>query len=309
MERALGLYVSVSSDGKIKRNLTARDGEIKLKSAAIADEIILLSELNFRPYAQVVDMLRNMFADAYVEETSEEHFGEDGVDEEMFDSAMQTVYDLLETLEEENALHGTLTRLMLEDAVPPSDGSAWWMLQTGHTIIEHLSAVMDLQFLVNQALYDIRCGNALDFENKYAFFAEAEFTQIYSLGKKLTAQYRFRSPVEYYRFLMMHFLASSPNVALCECCGRYFIPKTRKKTLYCDRVIKGGKTCKELAPALKHRLHAENDVVIQAFDRARPKSTGAMSVQRTLYMRCQKASLMTNSICGSVTPPPRGTRI
>lgn len=168
-------------------------------------------------------------------------------------------------------LHGTLTRLMLEDAVPPSDGSAWWMIQTGHAIVEHLSAIMDLQFLINQALYDIRCGNTLDYENKYAFFSEAEFTQVYSLGKKLTVQYRFRSIIEYYRFLIMQFLASSPNVALCECCGRYFIPKTRKKTLYCDRVIKDGKTCKELAPALKHKLYAENDAVIQAFDRARQK--------------------------------------
>lgn len=70
---------------------------------------------------------------------------------------------------------------------------------------------------------------------------------------------------------MIQFLASLPNVALCECCGRYFIPKTRKKTLYCDRVIKAGKTCKELAPALKHKLHAENDDVVQTFDRARQK--------------------------------------
>lgn len=271
MERALGLYLSISSDGKIKRNLTARNGEAKIKATTVADEIISFSELNFRPYAQVVDVLRNMFADAHIEDTSEEHFGEDGIDTVSFAAAMQTVYDLLDTLEEEDILHGTLTRLMLEDAVPPNDGSAWWMIQTGHTIIEHLSAIMDLQFLINQAVYDIRCGNTVNYENKYAFFAEADFTQIYSLGKKLTTQYRFRSIIEYYRFLMIQFLASLPNVALCECCGRYFIPKTRKKTLYCDRVIKAGKTCKELAPALKHKLHAENDDVVQTFDRARQK--------------------------------------
>ena len=271
MERALGLYVSVSPDGKIKRNLTTKDGEAKLKATTVADEIILLSELIFRPYAQVVDVLREMFSDAYVEENSEEHFGEDGVDEGLFSVALQKVYDLLTALDKTNKLHGTLTRLMLEDAVPPDDGSAWWMIQAGQTITEKLSAIMDLQFLANQALYDIRCGNPLDFENKYAFFAEAEFTQIYSLDKKLTAQYRFRSIIEYYRFLMMRFLETSPNVALCECCGRYFIPKTRKKTLYCDRVIKNGKTCKELAPAQKHKLQAKNDEVIQAFDRARQK--------------------------------------
>lgn len=271
MERELGLYVTISSDGKIKRNLTAEDGEVKLKATTIADEIILLSELIFRPYAQMVDELREMFSDAYVEETSEEHFGEDGVDEGLFSVALQKVYDLLTALDKTNKLHGTLTRLMLEDAVPPDDGSAWWMIQAGQTITEKLSAIMDLQFLVNQALYDIRCGITLDFENKYAFFAEAEFTQIYTLDKKLTVQYRFRSIIDYYRFMMMRFLETSPNVASCEYCGRYFIPKTRKKTLYCDRVIKNGKTCKELAPAQKHKLLAESDEVIQAFDRARQK--------------------------------------
>lgn len=148
MERALGLYVSVSSDGKIKRNLTAR-GEVKIKATTVADEIILFSELNFGPYAQVVDMLRNMFAEAYVEDASEEHIGEDGIDTEAFAAAMQTVYDLLDALEEEDVLHGTLTRLMLEYAVPPDNRSAWWMLQTGHTIIENLSAIMDVQFLIN----------------------------------------------------------------------------------------------------------------------------------------------------------------
>ena len=263
--------MTVSSDGKIKRNLTAEGGEVKLKATTVADEVILLSELIFRPYAQMVDELRDMFSDAHVEETSEEHFGEDGVDEGLFSVALQKVYDLLTALDKTNKLHGTLTRLMLEDAVPPDDGSAWWMIQAGQTITEKLSASMDLQFLANQALYDIRCGNALDYENKYAFFAEAEFTQIYTLDKKLTVQYRFRSIIDYYRFMMMRFLEASPNVALCECCGRYFIPKTRKKTLYCDRVIKNGKTCKELAPAQKHKLQAKNDEVIQAFDRAKQK--------------------------------------
>ena len=291
MEKALGLYVSLSSDGKIKRNLTARDGEVKVKASTIADEIILFSELNFLPYAQIVDMLRNMFANAYVEETSEEHFGKDGVDEEAFADAMQTVYDLPDALEEEDMLYGTLTRLMLKDAVPPDDGSAWWMIQTGHTITENLSAIMDLQFLINQALYDIRCGNTLDYENKYAFFAKAEFTQICSLDKNLTAQYRFRSIIEYYRFLMMNFLASSPNVGLCECCGRYFIPKTKKKTLYCDRVIKDRKTCKELAPALKHKLHAQNNEVIQAFDRAKQR----------MYRRYERAKDSPRTLLKGIT--------
>lgn len=193
---------------------------------------------------------------------------------------------MLDALEEEDILRGTLIRLMLEDAVPPNDGSAWWMLQTGHTITELLSSVMDLQFLVNQALHDMQLGNAPDLENKFAFFAEATVTQIYSLDKKLTAQSYFRSPVEYYRFLMMHFLETAPHVALCKCCGRYFIPKTKKKTLYCDRVIRNKKTCKQLAPALKHKIQAESDAVIQAFDRAKQK----------MYKRYERAEDSTHKL-------------
>ena len=181
---------------------------------------------------------------------------------------MQIVYDLLDELEKENPLHSTLTRLMLEDAVPPDDGSAWWMLQTGQLIVERLSSIMQVQFLINDVLYDIRNGTPPDLQSKHAFFAQAEVPQILSLSKKLTAQVRFRSPVEYYRFLMMRFLANAPSVALCECCGRYFIPKTRRRTLYCDHKIRGDKTCKDLAPALKHRREAGRNEVIRAFDRA-----------------------------------------
>ncbi|MBR1811731.1 MAG: hypothetical protein IJ766_08855 [Clostridia bacterium] len=268
MEKILGLYVSVAADGRIRWNLTTRNGEVKLKASTVNAEIIEFSELNFKPYAAVVDLLSERVEDMFLEAVDEEHAGEPYVSVDAFQGAMQIVYDLLDELEKENPLYGTLTRLMLEDAVPPDDGSAWWMIRTAQTIVERLSSIMQLQFLVNDALYDIRNGTSPDLQSKHAFFVQAEVPQILSLGKKLTAQVRFRSPIEYYRFLMMRFLANTPNVALCECCGRYFIPKTRRRTLYCDRKIRGNKTCKDLAPALKHRREAGRNEVIRAYDRA-----------------------------------------
>jgi len=53
----------------------------------------------------------------------------------------------------------------------------------------------------------------------------------------------------------------------CACCGGYFIPKTKKTTLYCDRVIKGSKTCKDLAPSLKRRQNKERDEALAEYDR------------------------------------------
>lgn len=267
MEKILGLYVAVAADGRIRRNLTTRNGEVKLKASTVNAEIIEFSELNFKPYAEIADLLSERFEDMFLEAVDEEHAGEPYVSVDVFHSAMQIVYDLLDELEKENPLYGTLTRLMLEDAAAPDDGSAWWMIQTAQTIVERLYSIMQLQFLVNDVLYDIRNGTPPDLKEKYAFFAQMEIPQILSLGKKLTAQVRFRSPVEYYRFLMMRFLANAPSVALCECCGRYFIPKTRRRTLYCDRKIRKEKTCKDIAPALKHRWGAGRNEVIRAYDR------------------------------------------
>ena len=267
MEKILGLYVSVAADGRIRRNLTTRNGEVKLKASTVNEEIIEFSELNFKPYAEISDLLSERFEDMFLEAVDEEHAGEPYVSIEAFQSAMQIVYDLLDELEKENPLHGTLTRLMLEDAVPPDDGTAGWMIQTGQTIVERLSSIMQLQFLINDALYDIRNGTPPELQSKRALFTQIEVPQILSLDKKLMAQYRFRSPVEYYRFLMMRFLANTPSVALCECCGRYFIPKTRRRTLYCDRKIRNNKTCKDLAPALKHRREAGRNEVIRTYDR------------------------------------------
>ena len=76
---------------------------------------------------------------------------------------------------------------------------------------------------------------------------------------------------DYYRFLLLNFISGKPVVGLCECCGRFFVPRTGRKTLYCDRVIKDGKTCKALGPRLKHKRLAMNKRVVEAFDRARQR--------------------------------------
>lgn len=78
-------------------------------------------------------------------------------------------------------------------------------------------------------------------------------------------------------------------MARCQCCGDYFIPKTKKVTLYCDRVIKNGKTCKQIAPHLKRRINAENDKVLKAYERTKQK----------MYKRYERASC-------SLDPLPHG---
>ena len=195
-------------------------------------------------------------------------------------------------MEGSNPLHGTLLRTLLEDQLPPDDGSAMYLINSEAKITDCLSSVMRLQFLINDILYDLRSGTPLDMENKYSIFKSAAFTQIQTLGEKVTVQYRFRSLINYYIFLMMRFIANQPSVNLCQCCGKYFIPKTKRTTLYCDRIIRNNKTCKQIAPALKHKRDAARDLVIQTFDRTK----------RKMYKRFERADYSSHLLAHGLTP-------
>ena len=267
MENDLGVYITVQPDGELKRDLAALSGKIPLEGSAVEREIIEFSELDFGPYATVVDYIATIAN--YMICDCNEHNG--NVDSSVFDFMMDTVNDLLETFEGENPLHGTLTRMAVEDTIPADDGTEWYAMQTAMTIIAPLQEVILFQRLTNQILSDLRNGIPLDFVEKYQALQRTEFTQAFFMDGALTRRYYFRSPADYYRFLLLNFITRQPTVGLCECCGRFFVHRTKRKTVYCDRVIKDGKTCKELGPRLKHKLEVKNKRVIEEFDRARQR--------------------------------------
>lgn len=291
MQNICGLYVSVNDNGTIKRNLTVKSGEtIKVERTTVNDEIIAFSELNFKYYAELLEHIENMCEDSYVEVTDGD-FEEAGIDIDAYTEILKTVHKLIGALEESNPLHGTLLRTLLEDQLPPDDGSAMYLINSEAKITDCLSSVMRLQFLINDILYDLRNGTPLDLEQKYNIFKTAEFTQIQTLNKKITVQYRFRSLIDYYIFLMMRFIENQPSVTLCQCCGKYFIPKTKRTTLYCDRIIRDGKTCKQIAPALKHKRDASRDSVIQTFDRTK----------RKMYKRFERTNDFSNATANTLS--------
>ena len=72
-----------------------------------------------------------------------------------------------------------------------------------------------------------------------------------------------------YIFLLQHFLLSDPKVAVCQYCGHFFIPKTRKRTRYCDRIIRDRKTCKQIAPHMTHRERTASNRVLTEYNRVK----------------------------------------
>ena len=269
-----GVYVELLQDGKIKRDLAGIPGEVPLAETKISDEILLFSELIFEPYAAVVDQIRSQARAILM---YDEHGGLANMT--MFQFMLDTMEDLVSTLEQENPLQGTLLRAQMEDAVPPDDGTAMYPFRAGRKILTILVGVMQFQFVVNEVLHDIQTGEPL-ISDKYDTLWEVPMRSILRWnGDCLITQYHFRSAVDYYHFLLLQFVSSYPAVAWCHCCGRYFIPKTKKKTLYCDRILKDGKTCKEWGPVLKHRQKAAQVSVVEEFDRAK----------RRMYKRYERA--------------------
>ena len=269
-----GVYVELLPVGKIKRDLAGILGEVPLAETKISDEILLFSELIFEPYAAVVDQIRSQARAILM---YDEHGGLANMT--MFQFMLDTVEDLVSTLEQENPLQGTLLRAQLEDAVPPDDGTAMYPFRAGKKILTILIEVMQFQFVVNEVLHDMQAGEPL-ISDKYDTLWEVPMRSILRWnGDRLTTQYHVRSAVDYYHFLLLQFVSSYPAVAWCHCCGRYFIPKTKKKTLYCDRILKDGKTCKEWGPVLKHRQKAAQVSVVEEFDRAK----------RRMYKRYERA--------------------
>ena len=266
MGNSLGVYVTAHPEEKLKRDLIARSGRIPLEDSTVEQEIIAFSELDFGPYATVVDYITTTANYLIYDYRAHAH-----VDGSVFDFLMDTVDDLLETFEGEDPLHGTLTRTAVGDGIPEDDGAERRAVQTAAAIVASLQETFLFQRLTNQVLSDLHNGIPLDFTKRYQALRRTEFTQTFLMDGELTARYWFRSQADYYRFLLLNFITGKPVVGLCECCGRFFVPRTGRKTLYCDRVIKDGKTCKALGPRLKHKLLAKNKTVVEAFDRARQR--------------------------------------
>lgn len=74
MAEDFGLYLSLTKDGYIKRDLTRPAGKVSLENTTIQNELILFSELNFEPYALVVDLVRNCAGSIMVQD--EGHYAE-----------------------------------------------------------------------------------------------------------------------------------------------------------------------------------------------------------------------------------------
>ncbi|MBQ6884933.1 MAG: hypothetical protein IJN56_04260 [Clostridia bacterium] len=267
LDPQIGLYVTLENDGCIKRNLITESGEQELPVTTIKDEIIEFSELNFGPYSKAVDIIHEI-ADSISVEGKRKLSKEARSNYERLTSVIDI---LINELKENSLVASLLTETMIEDTVPIFDDSIVSIEITKAILPTLLRAIVDFNLFVNDTFYNIYTGNTIDEDGEHYFLSQIMLRQELTFEGELTARYFFRNLPDYYIFLLMQFLSGKPQVVRCECCGKYFVPKTNKATKYCDRILKDSKTCKELAPSLKHKKMVLTDKVVEAFDRAKRK--------------------------------------
>ena len=266
-----GLFLEFDEESeKIKRMIVKGTGKIQMKDTTVNEAVIHFAELDLRQYAVIVDAIDDMFRHTCVQRKNKENITETTYIDGEYKDALTIISMFLQQFETSDPFYGTMTRFSIEDEIISKFDPLENEDKTVALLLAIFSRVLVLQCFINEVLGDMADGTPLDFENKYILMSRLEIPfRIHHYKGDFLFGFHLRSIEDYYHFLLMTFISNQPNIARCQCCGRFFIPKTNKKTLYCDRKIKGDKTCKDVAPALKHKLEA--DEVIQAFDRANQK--------------------------------------
>ena len=238
-----GLYVTVSPDGTIKKHLSTKAGKVSFPDRSVAEELILFSEQDYVFLA----MHRKGLCCYACEDVT-------------YSKVVRAVAQVSNKIKKRNILCGTLVQLEFLDYYHywiPDKYSRMKRL-AGATL--YFGMAFDAWRETNVILKQLSENSQADMQGY-----TATYFSVTRQGKPAT--YIFRSEAQYIYFLLQHLLESKVPICKCQFCGGYFVPKTRHKTLYCDRIVRDGKTCKQVAPRLKKRERDAAHLVTSEFER------------------------------------------
>lgn len=244
-----GLYVSITPDGKIKRHLSTEHGEVPLKDTTVSDELISLTDC---PLWEIYSFIKGALLFVPLVKPSEKELA-------YFGEAVEAYLTEKETT---SPMYAALTRTQIADHTRNR--------KTKQAVLEEI--IKSLRNPISAHALTIRvldqlCSNISAFQLPNGPVVQTLYTTaVFTLDNTLSICYVFRSYEQYFHFLLLHFIASKPKIAKCQYFGGYFIPKTQRKILYCDRIVKDGKTCKQIAPYENHKKLASSNRVIAEFD-------------------------------------------
>ena len=148
LKRNTGLYISYNNKGQIRKTIVTAKRETYTENSTIAKELLSFLNMSLAPFTEVVEYLNELSANVEIDDP--DHFGE--VDVVAFQQLINATIQVIEIFEEEDVFHGTLLRTLMEDAVPPDDGTAMYIYTTKHEMWKRLDAILQTQHYIDLAL-------------------------------------------------------------------------------------------------------------------------------------------------------------
>lgn len=159
------------------------------------------------------------------------------------------------------------------------DGSASFLLKAGHQILRVLREPFRVQTYLRNVLemtFDgmERASQQERFERlKRTYPDVAQICDPALLNRVPEGQRVFSVHNLFGLYLLelaLYFRQDKQRIARCDYCWRYFIPKTKKVTRYCDRVTDGF-PCKERGSRFRRNLIAEQDKALKICEQLRER--------------------------------------
>lgn len=272
-----GLWIETGVDGKICVFMVELDGQEKrLPPITPAEDLVVAAGVDYTAYRREIQRLYDghpLFkARLDISESDLEGLAAEAL---MLPSMLREI-DPLSFFELGSLLDQVLR---MQD-----DGSASFLLRAGQRLLQTLELPIRTQIRLRNIMemtFDgmERATQQEQFEKLYGVYPKiAEFCNPVRLGGyenvipplPVDNVYQLRL-VE----LMLYFRQKKQRIARCDYCWNYFIPKTKARALYCDRIF-DGQSCKKQGANLKRRKGPEQDNALKLFKQLRDRMYARM---------------------------------
>ena len=276
-KKSPGLWIETGVDGKICVFMVELDGQEKrLPPITPAEDLVVAAGVDYTAYRREIQRLYDghpLFkARLDISESDLEGLAAEAL---MLPSMLREI-DPLSFFELGSLLDQVL---QMQD-----DGSASFLLRAGQRLLQTLELPIRTQIRLRNIMemtFDgmERATQQEQFEKLYGVYPKiAEFCNPVRLGGyenvipplPVDNVYQLRL-VE----LMLYFRQKKQRIARCDYCWNYFIPKTKARALYCDRIF-DGQSCKKQGANLKRRKGPEQDDALKLFKQLRDRMYARM---------------------------------
>ena len=156
----------------------------------------------------------------------------------------------------------------------PDDGSASFLIYNGARILRLLASPLKTQLQLRN-IFEVTFDDTERLTQQERMNRlSVVYPQVVSIMNELGQQFdghtcMLHQPGHLLLLeLYLYFQQDKQRIARCQYCWEYFIPKTKKETLYCDR-ISDGKSCKQWGPKLMRKVGSEVDEALGKYNTLR----------------------------------------